>query len=484
MQLTGNAAPIDPAVTGVERHRGVRSPFGWRPRAFPGARTVGRLSLVGALALGMVTMAAPAASGSSVTSAVFTGGAGSVAVGGNLYAKQGAVLTLTVVTSNDTKCIGGLPTDFVGARTSTTAKTSWIFTTTAPSGNGAQAFTVAASPNFNANNCTGQTNSVQSSYTVDNTGPVVTAAVSPAANAQGWNNNNVDLAWSASDGGSGMGSAPSPATDSQNPATTVTGVTKTATATDKLGNVGTGAVLIKLDKTSPTITVTRAPAANAAGWNNTDVTVALTCSDALSGIKSCTGGGSVTVSAQGANQSVSGVAVDNADNSVTGGLSGISIDKTAPTLTGAPTTPANGNGWYSGNVSIGWSAADALSGLAGAVPSNSTITGEGSGLKAAATVSDKAGNTTNANSAPVNIDRTAPITSISGTSNSWSNGDVTVALSSGRQPVRRRLDGVLGRRRAPSRPAPASPSPPRATTPSRSSARTRPATPRPRRPLT
>ena len=97
-------------------------------------------------------------------------------------------MTLTVATSNDTQCV-----DVVGAvtarETSATAKSSWTFTTTAGIGDGVQAVTVAASPNFNKNNnnCTGQTNSMQASYTLDNTGPVLTGSLSPAANANGWN---------------------------------------------------------------------------------------------------------------------------------------------------------------------------------------------------------------------------------------------------------------------------------------------------------
>src|SRR4051794_31465246 len=47
----------------------------------------------------------PAAFASTVTSAVFSGGAGTAPVGGTLYAKQGATVTLTVVTSSDTKCV-------------------------------------------------------------------------------------------------------------------------------------------------------------------------------------------------------------------------------------------------------------------------------------------------------------------------------------------------------------------------------------------
>ena len=43
--------------------------------------------------------------GSTVTGASFTGAAGTVSVGGTLYAKQGGALTLTVSTSSDTKCV-------------------------------------------------------------------------------------------------------------------------------------------------------------------------------------------------------------------------------------------------------------------------------------------------------------------------------------------------------------------------------------------
>jgi hypothetical protein len=381
-----------------------------------------------ALALGGASFVALSPAGaSSVTSAAFTGGAGTISSGGTLYAKQGGVLTLTVITSGDTKCVD-VAGAFTDHQTSDMAKPSWTFTTTAGSGDGVQSVTAAASPSFNGHgDCTGTTRTNTGSYTLDNTGPVVTAALTPAANAAGWNRANPTITWSASDAGSGVGSGPSPATDTVT--TDSVGVIKTATASDKLGNVGNGSVTVKLDKIAPSINATRSPAANGFGWNNTDVTVSFTCSDGLSGIKSCTGGGSVVVSTEGANQSVPGTAVDNADNTNNAGVAGINIDKTAPTLSGAPATSPNGNGWYKGDVTIAWSASDPLSGLASAVPSNSTITGEGTGLKASASITDKAGNTTNADSAAVNIDKTAPTTSISGTSNNWTNGNVTVLLS-------------------------------------------------------
>ena len=142
---------------------------------------------------------------------------------------------------------------------------------------------------------------------------------------------------------------------------------------------------VKLDKTTPTITGSRTPAANANGWNNTDVTVSFTCSDSPAGIKSCSG--PATLSTSGANQSATGTAVDNADNSATATVSDINIDKVAPILAGAPTTSPNAAGWYNGDVTIHWTASGRrCPGLAGSAPADSTITGEGTGLTASASV--------------------------------------------------------------------------------------------------
>ncbi|TFD47356.1 hypothetical protein E3T33_02520 [Cryobacterium sp. TMT1-2-1] len=402
-----------------------------RARFFSGGRTRARLAVIATLALVLGLLGAPPAFASTANSAVFSGGTGTVSVGGVLYARQGGALTLTVTTSSDTKCVEVVGA-FAAGDVSATGKTSWTFTTTAGAGNGSQTVTAAASPNVNAQGkCTGPSSSAQGSYTLDNTGPTVTGTLAPAPNAAGWNKANVGITWSASDAGSGMSSAPTPSTDSVNANTAVTGTVKTATAADRLGNAGNGSVTVKLDKTQPSIDANRSPAANGAGWNNTNVTVGFTCADTLSGIKSCTGGGSVVLSAEGANQSVPGTAVDNADNTNTSGVTGINIDKTAPSLTGAPTTQPNVSGWYRGDVSIDWTATDALSGIAGAAPASGTISGEGTGLTVGASVGDLAGNTRNATSPAVRIDRTPPTTGISGTSNIWTNGNVTVSFSPG-----------------------------------------------------
>jgi hypothetical protein len=362
--------------------------------------------------------------GSSVGSAALSGGAGTVSAAGTLYAKSGGVLTLTVNTSSDTKCVE-VSGAFTARQTVATAKSTWTFSFTAGTGDGVRTVTASASPNFNANNCTGQSQSPQSaSFVLDNTGPVVTGTASPQPNAAGWNNGNVAIAWSATDAGSGVASGPSPASDSQT--TNTAGTTKTASATDRLGNQNTGSVTVKLDKALPAITGSRSPAPNANGWNNTNIAVSFTCSDALAGIRSCPA--TTTLTTSGAGQSVTGTATDNADNAASATVSGLSIDKVAPTLSGAPTTSPNADGWYQGDVTIHWTANDDVSGLAGSSPADSTISSEGAGLTASASVSDLAGNTTSASSTPaVNIDRTAPQT-IATAPTRWNNTDVTVEL--------------------------------------------------------
>src|SRR5207248_2943487 len=147
-------------------------------------------------------------------------------------------------------------------------------------------------------------------------------------------------------------------------------------------------------KTPPTITGAASPAANAAGWNNTDVTVSFVCSDTLSGVASCAG--PTTLSSDGAAQSVTGTASDNAGNTASATVTGINIDKTPPTITATATT-ADGASYPSGSwtrqtVTVHFACADAGgSGLAGACPADVSKGADGS-YDVFATVSDVAGN--------------------------------------------------------------------------------------------
>jgi len=116
------------------------------------------------------------------------------------------------------------------------------------------------------------------------------------------------------------------------------GATKSATATDRLGNVGSGSVVVKLDKTPPTISGVRSPAANAYGWNSSAVTVVYACADTLSGVDRCAGPQTL---GEGADHSASGTAVDATGNSASATVGGINVDETAPSVTGRASTAPN-----------------------------------------------------------------------------------------------------------------------------------------------
>jgi hypothetical protein len=117
------------------------------------------------------------------------------------------------------------------------------------------------------------------------------------------------------------------------------GATTLSFAGTELGTTGTeegtavvpGHVVVArivVDGTAPTITGTASPARNAAGWNNTDVTVSFACADDTSGIALCSE--PITLATNGTGQSASGTARDNAGNVADTTVTGINIDKTAP----------------------------------------------------------------------------------------------------------------------------------------------------------
>ncbi|MDP9444376.1 MAG: PxKF domain-containing protein [Actinomycetota bacterium] len=389
-----------------------------------------RLATVACLAVGAGLLNPPAAVAASVTSAAFSGGAGTAVVGGSLYARHGAPLTLSVTTSSDTQCVV-VSGAFDGQQASPTPKSSWSFSTTAGAGDGAQAVTVAPSPNVNNNGkCTGQSTTAQASYVLDNTGPAVTAALSPRPNAAGWNNTDTTVTWTATDTGSGVASGPNPASSSE----TANGVmTRTSTATDGVGNTGAGAVTVRVDKAAPAITATQ----TSAGYGQ-PTTVTFSCDDSnsgggeASGIASCVADGTDPASSSktiDGNGTVTGTATDVAGNTKTLSVEVRNVDTTPPTLSGTATTRPNGNGWYRDDVTIRWTAADPESGIP-TPPADTVIAGEGSGLTSSTSVRNGAGLETTATSSPaVSIDRRAPMTALTGASDSWVNGAVRVSLA-------------------------------------------------------
>lgn len=233
----------------------------------------------------------------------------------------------------------------------------------------------------------------------DNDPPTITARADPPANGNGWNNTNVTVTFTCSDATSGIASCTAPVTVADEGA----GQVVTGTAVDKAGNTATTSVRLSIDKTPPSVTATASPPANGNGWNNTDVTVGFACTDTLSGVDACPA--AVTVTTEGAGQSVTQTAVDRAGNQASASVT-LSIDKTPPTITATPTPGPNGNGWNNTDVVVSFTCTDGGSQVATCLPPV-TVTAEGQGQVVAGTAADQAGNSASA-SATVSLDRTPP----------------------------------------------------------------------------
>lgn len=197
-----------------------------------------------------------------------------------------------------------------------------------------------------------------------------------------------------------------------------TSVTYTCSAASAGGTADAVSVTIKRDATKPGIVHVLNPAGpNANGWYNADVTVSFTCSDGTSGVAICSA--DTTVSTEGADQSVTGTAVDNAGNTQTNVVSGINIDKSAPTIGHSlnPSSP-NANGWYNTDVVVSFACDDALSGVVTCLVDggvvNTTTLGEGADQSVSGTATDAAGNTATDAATGINIDKTAPSVSLVG----------------------------------------------------------------------
>jgi hypothetical protein len=232
----------------------------------------------------------------------------------------------------------------------------------------------------------------------DSTPPTTTASLTPEPNAAGWNNSDVTVALHSEDdpGGTGVKQITYSASGAQTIAsTTLVGNSTSFTisaegitiitffGTDNAGNAETPRIItIKLDKTPPSINAVLTPLPNANGWNNSDITVSFTCTDALSGLAAGSPPAPAVFSTEGANQSGSGACQDLAGNSASATVSGINIDKTPPTVACSVSPNVF---WPPNNklVPVGASitTTDSLSGSAGfnllSVTSNEADSGEG-----------------------------------------------------------------------------------------------------------
>lgn len=245
----------------------------------------------------------------------------------------------------------------------------------------------------------------------DTVPPKVTGAVDRQPDHNGWYNHDATISWSAND--------PDPSSGGPTlPAPTLVNLEGDNTYTsdescDSAGNCARGSLDLKLDKTPPEITYTVDPVPNATGWNNGAAVVHFACTDALSGVESCTG--PITVSGDDGSYIVTGTTSDNAGNTAGVNLV-VNIDATAPRVTNLLSSQPNQNGWYNQDVTITPSCSDNLSGVASCSQAV-TISQEGAHQDATSSATDFAGNTVSA-TATVNLDKTVPtVNSLTWTNN-------------------------------------------------------------------
>ncbi len=292
----------------------------------------------------------------------------------------------------------------------------------------------------NCNDLAGNTGEGTLGLKIDKTPPSITAALLNAtSSASGWYTSDVRVHFTCTDDLSGIDPAGGCPTDV---ALTTEGASVSSpavTAFDLAGNVSdpSNVVTVSLDKTAPTITAAALTAPNAAGWYNGDVTVAFTCTDAVSGIAAGTCPANQTLSAEGTVASQAVTVTDIAGNvSAPSNVVRARIDKTLPTITAAAVLAPGPTGWYTRDVRVHFTCLDAVSGIpVGNCPADQILSAEGPAVASTAvTVTDAAGNVSlPSNVVTVKIDKTRPtVTAAALTAPNaagWYNGDVTVAFT-------------------------------------------------------
>ncbi|MCU1382349.1 MAG: Neogenin [Acidobacteria bacterium] len=252
------------------------------------------------------------------------------------------------------------------------------------------------------------------------TRPSITATITPAANANGWNQTAVVVSFVCS----GSLACPSPVT------VTTEGADQaiTRSVVDTAGHTAAATVTLNIDTTRPTIAAAVSPTPRPDGTVDGGATVTFTCSDALSGIASCPP--PVTIAAAGPS-TVARTAVDRAGNEATATVSvTVNTASAAPTISATVTPPANADGWHRGDVVVTFVCAGGSGALS--CPAPVTVTTEGANQVIARSVTDAAGHSASA-AVTLNIDRSAPVVTATASpaanAAGWHRGNVVVSFA-------------------------------------------------------
>jgi len=244
----------------------------------------------------------------------------------------------------------------------------------------------------------------------DTTPPSIVPQVSGTAGTDGWFTSAVTVAWSVTDSESGISASSGCGTATISTDTTGTTITCSASNTDVLS--AQASIVVKVDTTGPAVTAEPTSKPAQKGWYTQPLTVAFSGADPVSGISNCSApiayGGPDTKSA-----AASGTCTNGAGLS-TSATATFKYDSSPPVVTPSVTGKLGANGWYTGDVSVDWSASDSVSDIDSSSGCTTTsLTSDTAGKTLTCTATNGAGLTTQS-SVTVKIDRSAPDTNITG----------------------------------------------------------------------
>jgi hypothetical protein len=281
------------------------------------------------------------------------------------------------------------------------------------------------------NNCT----TVGFTFKVDKKSPAVSCGSADGL----WHSDNVSIACTATDGGSGLASSGDASfgllTAVANNAEDPNASSGTRSVADAVGNMATAGPVSgnKVDKKAPAVSCSLADGL----WHGADVSIACTASDGGSGLANAADASFSLVTSVGAdtenpnastNSRTIADAVGHSTNA--GPISGNKVDKKAPTVScGA----ADGE-WHGGDATVACTASDGGSGLQDAGDASFDLTtdvADGTETANASTnsrpVLDDVGNSTNAGPVAGNkVDKKKPVVTCAAADGSWHADNVSV----------------------------------------------------------
>jgi hypothetical protein len=162
----------------------------------------------------------------------------------------------------------------------------------------------------------------------DVTPPVIGAVVSPQPNELGWHSGPVTVTWTVEDPDTSIIS--SAGCDPTTVTAETAGLVLTCSAVNGNSLETLQTVVVRIDFTAPVVSFeARVPQANAAGWNNTNVTLPFTSWDNLSGVVFASASSPLVFTTEGVH-TPSVTVRDAAGNVATFAPPAVKIDKTAP----------------------------------------------------------------------------------------------------------------------------------------------------------